>query len=64
MLSVFGTAERSHSTDKFGFCTNLGSAKTRRPPPFMVPDDRSLWKVVISRTAWRALQESNLWPQD
>lgn len=32
------------------------AAKARRTPPFIEFDDRSLWKVVILRTAWRAVE--------
>jgi len=49
-------AKRSHNRDKFGFCTNLGTGKARRAPPFMAPDDRSLWKGVILWTAWRTVE--------
>ena len=50
-------AKLSHNRDKFGFCTNLMAAKARRTPPFIAFHDRSLWKVVILRTAWRTQED-------
>lgn len=48
-------------------CYNLPSfapAKDRRTLALLVACIKSLWITVILWTAWRALQESNLWPQD